>query len=370
LGVATVALAYGAGRLLWPHRRSRALLLGSLVSFQPMLTFTTSIINNSALEIALFSACLLVSLHVILAGLNWRRGILLGTLLGLGLLTKISFLSLVLLLGLVLAWQVLQSRAEWQRWRASLPWIAIVLIPAVLAGRWYADAVFSGGDTLLNSYLARPDRPPVSLLPYLAHYGWLTIYRAVLDMYWGHFGWLDTPLSESLWLILSWLTVIVAWTTAWRLIRQFTTPSRRIEEQQRPFAVFFLGCATLAVITFYTYLDYRSARDLGKPFGIQGRYYLPPIIGQMVWLMLGIAEPVPARLRRVWMWGAGAGMVALNLYALLMVILPRYYGSGPLLQMLERATVLQPISLRLLLMLSIAFVITTLAQLAALAGEK
>ncbi len=369
LGLATVALAYGAGRELWPSRPGRALSLATLVSFQPMLTFCTAIVNNEALEITLFSACLLFSLQAIRRGLNGARGLTLGALTGLGLLTKISFLSILPLMGLLFARDALLGWRRRAGWQALGSWIWVALVPALLAGWWYAEAVLSGGDTLIQSFTARPNRPAVDLLPYLLHYGWLTIYRPLLYTYWGDFGWLDTPLPGSLWTLLEWATVIAAWTTGWWLVRRFVTRHACAKENTPAFAVFFLGCATLAVITFYIYLDFRSMRDLGQPFGIQGRYYLSPIIGQMVWLGIGFVAPVPARLRRVWMGLVGAGIIALNLYALFGVIAPRYYGPGDLLTLLERATVLQPMNPAALLTLCAGFAALTLALVAALLAD-
>ena len=88
----------------------------------------------------------------------------------------------------------------------------------------------------------------------------------------------------------------------------------------------------------------------------------------MVWLALGLGWPAPSRLRRKWAWLIGVGMVALNLYALVGVVAPRYYGAGDLLTLLERATVLQPVSLTVLLVILAALVALTGALVAALWG--
>lgn len=369
LGLITVALAYRAGRLLWPGRRDLALLLATLVSFQPMVTFSTAIINNGALEITLFSACLVVSLSVIREGLTWRRGLLLGLLVAAGLLTKISGWCLLAQSGLLLGWELWHRRGRGHGWRAWGPWALVALLILLLAGWWYARLVLSGGGSLLQVLPAKADRQPVQLVSFLVHYGWLTIYRSVLEMYWGNFGWLDTPLPPSLLLLLNWVTVIAAWTTGWWLVRRCWGERAGRREHEHTFALFYVLSATGIIIAFYTYLDFRAMRDLGTPFGIQGRYYLPPIIGQMVGLMLGLTDSVPHRLRRAWMALIGIGMVVLNLYTLFRVIAPRYYGSGSLLTLLERATVLQPVSLTALLVLCAGFVILALGLLIALVGN-
>jgi hypothetical protein len=373
LGLLVVALAYRAGRDLWPRRPGRALLLGVLVSFQPMNTFCTAILGNGALEITLFSACLLLSLRVIRRGLTWQRGLALGILTGLGLLTKISFLGILPVLGLSFIWEAVRLR---RNGRALWSWALVALAPALLGGWWYKDALLSGGDTLVSSFGAGVARPTLRLLPYLLHYGWLTVYRRMLLMYWGNFGWLDTPLPDALRTLLTWATIVAVWTAGWRLIRAWASPRPRIPAPPRPrvfsqsFALFFLGCATLGVVAFYTYVSFRAARNLGGEFGMQGRYFLPPIVAQMAWLVVGLTGPASGRLRRVWAWLVGAGMVALNLYALLGVIAPRYYGAGGLLVLLERATVLQPVGAATLVALCGALLATTALLLVALWGAE
>ena len=366
LGAVTVALAHKAGHELWPDRPGWPLLLATLVSFQPMNTFCTAIINNQALEIALFSAGLMVSFCVIRQGMTWRRGVALGLVVGLGLLTKISFLSVLPLVGLLFVFEAVRLRWRSARpWRALWPWALVALIPVMLSGWWYKAAVLSGGDTLVTPLATIAEKRSIHLLTYLLHYGWLTVNNPVLHSYWGVFGWLDAPLPNSLLVLLTWATVIVMWTAGWWLVRQVTPRSSSAKAAQA-FAVFFSGCATLSIVAFYTYLDFRMARDLGGQFFIQGRYYLPAIVGQMVWLTIGLTWPAPDRLRRVWAWLVGVGVVALNLYAMLGVVVPRYYGIGDLVTLLERATVLQPLGPTALLVMLTAFMAVTAALLAAL----
>lgn len=365
LGVATVALAHVTGRELWPGRPGRALLLATLVSFQPMVTFCTATVGNEAMEIALFSACLVVLLWAVRGGLTARRALTLGALVSVGLLTKISFLSFLLPLGLLLFWRVAHHRGGLLR--ELRPWMWVAVLPLLVSGWWYREAVLSGGDALVSSYGTVAAEPAVHLLPYLARYGWVTTYRSVLGMYWGNFGWLDTPLDSSLLTLLALMTAAAVWSAGWRLVRHAASDDRRARAP-RVFAMVLLGSATFGIIIFYTYLDFRMARDLQGRFGIQGRYFLPGIIGQMAWLMTGLAEPVPRVLRRGWMWLLGCGMMGLNFYSLFRTVLVRYYGSGPLAALLERATVLQPVGLAELLVICGTFVALTVALAVSLWG--
>jgi GT2 family glycosyltransferase/4-amino-4-deoxy-L-arabinose transferase-like glycosyltransferase len=360
--VAMTWIAYAAGRELWPDRPGRALLLATLVSFHPMVTFCTAIVGNLALEMALFSACLLVSLRVISRGLTTPRALTLGALTGLGLLTKMSFLSMLPLLALLFVWQAARRRPSGRR--GLLPWVWVVLLPVLISGWWYLEAVISGGDAAISAFGIINERPEVRLLPYLVRYGWITIYRAQLEMYWGNFGWLDTPFPATLSTALTWLTVAAVWTAGWWLARRVTSGDRKTQS----LALIFLGVATLSLIAFYTYLDFRLARALGGSFDIQGRYYLPAVVGQMAWLSIGLTQPVPRPLRRGGMWLVGSGMMGLNFYALFRTIAPRYYGTGALPELLRRATVLQPVGYVTLLVTCALWAVLVGALLAALWG--
>jgi glycosyltransferase involved in cell wall biosynthesis len=366
LGVVTVAVAYAAGRELWPQRAGWALVLATLVSFQPMATFSTAVIGNQALEIALFSACLLVSLRIVRHGLTWQRSLALGTLAGLGLLSKLSFLSVLPFAALLPLWQAGQLRSRGRGgWRTLWPWVLSALPPLLIAGWWYRGALLGGGESLLRSFEPAAGTADVSLLTYLLRYGWYTVYQPLLHMYWGDFGWLDTPLPDRLYLLLTWVTVVAAWTAGWTLVRRLTAGERGSRGRET-FSLLLLGWATLCFVAFYTYLDFRWARDLGGRFNLQGRYYLPPIVGQMAWLALGLVEPAPGRLRRAWTWLVGGGMVTLNLVALVGVVAPRYYGAGALPVLLERATAIQPVGPPVLAALCVVFLALTAALLVAL----
>lgn len=367
LGVGTVFLAYSAGWMLWPGTPGMALLLGILVSFQPMLTFCAARVGNDALEILLFSSCLVMALRVAKSGLTWGLSLILGVTVGLGLLTKISFLSFLPLLFLLLAWDVgrLVSVGRLQV-KALGPWLLTICLPILLGGWWYKDAVLSGGDNLVSSY-GTIGQHSVGLFSFLTNYNWKDNLWNILLMYWGVFGWLDTPMPFPLLHCLIYLTELIICLMGWWFFKQAFPHSRETAASQI-FSFLYLGCATLSSIMFYVYLDYRLARDLGGNFGIQGRYFLPGIVGQMAWATQGLLVPIPSRLRPAWIWLLGLGMITLNIYALFIVIIPRYYGTRILLSAFEQATVLQPVGLAVTWTIFAAFILLSLMLLAALWG--
>jgi hypothetical protein len=351
LSLVSVWAAYRIGENLWPRTPARTVLLGVLVSFQPMHTFVTSIVNNGALEIALFSLLLLVTLEVVDHGLTVKRGVQIGLIVGFGLLTRISFLASLPVLGLLLLWQW-GTRWYDKSWRTGLvAWMGAGALTAILAGWWYVDKFSGAGRVLVDTFRAGEPTLEIPLLSYLIRYGWLTIYRSVLKMYWGNFGWLHTPIPDNLRTVLILLTVIAAWSGGWWLLRKAVASADR-ESRVAVFRFALLGLAALAFVAFYTYLDYRFARR-GSAFGIQGRYFLPPIAGQMAWFLVGLSVAVPARIVKLWQWLLGVGMVVLNGYALYAVVVPRYYPVNALMEFPRQAALLQPLGPLALRMLMI-----------------
>ena len=334
MGVITVWLSYAIGLELWPQRRGRALLLGVLVSFHPHLTFLTATVTNMALEIALISATTLLSLRLVHRGMTVQRGLGLGLLVGAGLLIKVSYIAVAPLLGVVLVWQVWQAARKRLAWSSLWPWLFVVVLPLAMAGWWYRDALLSGGNTLLSSYGVIQERVEVTPWSFLLNYDWAKRYILLLKAYW-NFG------PQSMLKLLGMAIMLAVWNMGWHLAR---LAGRHTPTDHRALGdLLLMALPTLGVVAFYTYLDYRMAHDLGGFYLLQGRYYVTPIVSQMVWFGLGLILSAPGRLRPVWATLVGAGMVALNFDILFGVLLKRYYGGGTVLAQLERAARLHPV---------------------------
>lgn len=348
MGVITVALAYAAGLELWCGRRGWALLLAILVSFQPMATFCAAIVGNEVLVTLFYSACLLVTLKVINKGMSLQNALWLGIAFGLGLLSKISMASYTPVLVLLFIYDLARQRG--QRGARFKYWSVAAIIPIVLSGWWYIDAVFGGGNNLIAGLVSGSEEPVETLASYFLRHDWIAYFLDLMDMVWGNFGWMNTPLHHNVLVVLGWATVAAVWSAFWWLIGQ----TGRIAKKAFPYIV--MGCGIFCIIGFFIALDFHYARNWGWTFTIQGRYYVPPIVGLMAWFLLGLAQPVPSRLRRVWLWIVGCAMVVLNLFSLFRTMLPRFYRPGNIFEMIEKATVLQPVNYSTLLTICWIFV--------------
>jgi hypothetical protein len=144
MGAGTIGLSYLIARRIFPDRSSIPIGTALLVAFNPMFIFITASVNNDNLTILLTSLALYLSVlcwyelpgRVHRSG--WWRRLLLGVVLGAAALSKISGLTLLPIVALILTVRHLRER-DWGGWIFSGIFIAL---PALLiAGWWYARNV-------------------------------------------------------------------------------------------------------------------------------------------------------------------------------------------------------------------------------------
>jgi 4-amino-4-deoxy-L-arabinose transferase-like glycosyltransferase len=183
LQACTVFLTFMISWEIWPERPELGLLAAALVAFNPMLLFIAGSVNNDDLIVPL--ATLVVFLLIRILKASWPRYLqvgLLGCLLGLVALTKLSGLGLIVLSVIVLA-LVAWRRREWGAW---LRWVLILGAAIVLiAGWWYLRNWRLYGDpTGLNAMLEAAGRRahPFSWQQ------WLNEFEGFRMSFWGVFG--------------------------------------------------------------------------------------------------------------------------------------------------------------------------------------
>ncbi|MCI0477060.1 MAG: glycosyltransferase [Anaerolineales bacterium] len=318
MGTATVFCAYGAARAVWQEQKWLPLLVATLVSFHPLFTFFTSVVSNAALEYLCFGALVWVTALIVRCGMNGRRGMMLGIVLAAGLLTHSSFvaaISLVAALGLYDLWRQ-RGKTRWGAWSAA------AILPLALAGWWYRDFLFTGGASFVEVYKTQPiAERSVSLVERFFNPGWLAQSYFFLHEWWGVFGWRDTFFPTTIYRVLDVLTLLAfvgLIALGARRLREARTTSTRGDQ----FAMLVGVGATLAVLAFYAMLDYRMAM-VGGGYKIQGRYLLAPMVAQAMLLVAGWRQFL--RLRGL--VALTLAMIALNIFALVGVLVPRYYGE-------------------------------------------
>lgn len=182
LSTVTVWGVFALARTLAPGRPALALAAAGFVGFLPGFLFSSGAVATSNLTATLGTLSLLLALRIAAGGWTHRRGLALGVLLGLGLLTKVS----LLVLWPVAALAVVCAGPGWRSWTARLAATALSLAPAILLGRALAAAQLALYHDLLGWPLVRATvdvrQGPVdfSVLVWLA--------SGLFKTFWGKFG--------------------------------------------------------------------------------------------------------------------------------------------------------------------------------------
>ncbi len=160
LALITITMGYQIARRLFPDRSSIPIGTAALIAFNPMFIFISASVNNDNLVVALSSVALYLTLvcwqETQLDRAAWiRRGVL-GVVLGAAALTKVSGLTLLPVVGLMLTIrhldlggfrqradsdnshiktsEVLAGR-EWRAWLITGGMLMVLV--AAIAGWWY-----------------------------------------------------------------------------------------------------------------------------------------------------------------------------------------------------------------------------------------
>lgn len=184
LGVGTILVVFRLGALVFNERFG--LMGAALTAFNPMFLFVSAAVNNDSLAILLGHAGLFLLVKIWLdvpePRTGWRRYLLLGIILGLGLLTKLSLGGLLVLAGVALAWKA------WQKKRPQIFFVGgpLILVPALLisAAWFWRNWQLYEDPTALNVFLSVADARlrPITWTDWVGEFG--TFYRS----FWGLFG--------------------------------------------------------------------------------------------------------------------------------------------------------------------------------------
>ncbi len=323
LGAGVILLAYAIAATVFPGRPLVALGTSAFVAFLPQHVAMMAGVNNDALAELLIGLVLWLVCWMggRLDGWSVRRMVGLGTVLGLGLVTKTTVLpvALAVAMAVFIAWWRSADRAWGQLVRA----LALVFAPVLLiAAPWWAHNLATYGP--LDIYgLANHDAVVVGqprTADWIRDYGlsdWLE--RGVtftFQSFWGQFGWMGVLLPTWLYRALAlWSAVLLLGFVYW--LRE-ARGEKGLGTRHSPLVV--LAATVVFVALAYLYYNRTFVQH-------QGRYLFPALVP----IALGVALAMealprlarwPERLRPLAFAAPYLAMLALDLYALWRVILP------------------------------------------------
>jgi 4-amino-4-deoxy-L-arabinose transferase-like glycosyltransferase len=136
MGGGVILCVFGATRELVPRRPALAVVATALVAFNPMFLFISTSVHDDALANLVAAAILYVTARLLSRGPTVQQAVVLGGLLGLALLTKLTCLLVAPTVGLALLSQ-LRTVDGRVRWRELLRLGGTVALLALLVGGWW-----------------------------------------------------------------------------------------------------------------------------------------------------------------------------------------------------------------------------------------
>jgi 4-amino-4-deoxy-L-arabinose transferase-like glycosyltransferase len=274
-GAASIFVTYWLARTLF-NNHTLALGAAALHASLPQFLFISSAVNNDALATLLCGAAVWQAVHIAKGVHTWRHYALLGLLVGLAALTKLSgaAMSVVAVWALILGAQ--KSRLLHAP-RSTLHALAIVaLVAFIVAGWWYARNWFLYGDvTGLNRMLAivGTRNPPPDLWQLLDELEGLRL------SFWGVFGWFDILLPTELYFFYDALASLALLGVCIRFSHFVSTPTTLVALVFHPATLLLLTCGVvlLGVLRW----------GMLTP-GLQGRLLFPALSSVAVLLGAGL----------------------------------------------------------------------------------
>ncbi|MCC7208216.1 MAG: glycosyltransferase family 39 protein [Anaerolineae bacterium] len=356
LGAGVVTLAWAVARAVFPARPWIAVGAAAFVAFLPQHLAMMAGVNNDPLAEVVAGGILLACVTTITrqssppgplsteyrregeprgvapavsprqaGGGPGVRGLLLGVLLGIGFLTKLTVYPLA---GAALATVLLRARRDRASVGRTLRRLVIVFGVAALiaAPFWLRNLSAYGGTDFLAQ--AAHDRVVVGQ-PQTGDYvarrglgGWLAdAAQITFQSFWGQFGWMGVPMSATIYTVLLALTLVVLLGAALAFVRGVRTWTA---DQHHVFWLLFTASAL--VFGAHVYYNLRFVQ-------FQGRYLYPALIPIALAVSLGVttwADVLAARIggpNRARIAPALASLFALAMlgfavYALFRIILP------------------------------------------------
>lgn len=381
-GVATVLLAYLIARKIGFSDRV-SLLLTTLVAFQPMLSITAAQVNIDIALIFSFSLFLYAGVCILRDGLGWKNALLAVFAATLGVFSKGPGILLVAMLYPLFAWGAYRKYIESSIMDSRLParnashidaggrgndkkkrfFVYLALATIMTAGIAFLAVPKEYLTSITNTSVSSEfDSPLKSLEKYFDKTTDMGEFRDTSLAYWGHFGWLDAPIPRWMLSIINWVEiigfvaillylltpVILAKAGIRRLLSSWIPDQVRDDKAgwvpERKYLVFFLGMILFLqfAIRFY---DWRVFDAAGKILiGQPGRYFLPNIIGHLILVSVGLGIAISWVRVAVGIFSnktetmfdsekdfelvmkvLALGMILLGFYAIVNVIIPRYY---------------------------------------------
>jgi len=310
MGAVTVVATGLIALELFPDQKWIAIGAAAINAFNPQFLFISGVINNDNLVTALSSLVLLMLLRLLRRSVQMRDSMILGLLLGLAFLAKVSALALLPLTLVVLALLAYRQRSL----RVFLSYgMSTIAVAFIVSGWWYLRNWVLYDHPLAWQTMLEMSAPLLrtqqrGLMDALSYAQWLR------RSFWAVFGY-GILMDPSLYEILDFVSCIGLAGWAILVVRQW---KRRSLDRSTA-----LGLSVLllwAMMVFASLVRWMQILEASN----QGRLLFPAISSISILLFVGLAQLAPTRY--TWL---PAGVVSVGLFLLAAIspfrfIIPAY----------------------------------------------
>ncbi len=308
IGIITVVSTYFIAAAICPSRPHIALGATALVAFNPQFLYISASITNDGLVTALVALAMLVIVRHIRIGWTIRTGVILGVLASLAILTKLSGLIVLPLIGLGILVELGRTR---QIRPAILYLLTVGGIVLLASGWWFWRNWILYGDWTSLEYmrdtLGRYEAP-------LSFEVIAVAFNNVRRSYWACFGPGSVPIAAPIYQTLD----LVMGLAAIGLILALYSRRNAIRSE-RGLSQWIVILAWV-VLTFAAVAYYIS----GTPSAYFGRNLFVAIPALSLLLFLGLEIFCPEWLKSAGAWATMAAVVGLAVVCLVFFIAPAY----------------------------------------------
>ncbi|MBM4464941.1 MAG: hypothetical protein FJ014_05145 [Chloroflexi bacterium] len=337
LGAGTVLVTYRLALEIFPNHEHLAVGAAAINAFIPQFLFISGAVNNDNLITFLSSLALLLISRIThhasrfthhasrITNPNWSLVIghwsLLGFVLGLACLSKLTGLGLLILTVIILIVEAYRRRSA----RPLVGGVIAFVVALVVGGWWYVrNWQLYGDPTGLNMMLAVVGRR--SLSPSIS--GLWGEFRGLRMSFWALFGWFSILVSPAAYAILDTVSLLALVGLGICLVRQHVISDLRFSIAgflNRKSAIGNRKSGAVGVLILWLAIVFLGLIrwTLTTP-GTQGRLLFPAISAISILLMLGLSQLVPERYARILVSVISLGMFVFATLCPFLYIGPAY----------------------------------------------
>jgi len=283
--LATIYLSYKIGIIIFKNNKFLSIVLASLVTFKPMLVFSSTGVLPDALTNLFFTAIIFLSLEILQEGLKKKYLIGFFAILIAGVMTRQHFLLVIPVILIPLTLRTIRAENGWKSLTIFL-WSSIALvILATLYGTKIPLVSSFRIQEFTSIKFSQFSWPELSnhLSQVLSQF-----YKETFVWYWGVYKWLSLTLPLIYYRLIKFILII-------SLVGVFIKFYKGVKRKKLDFELLYLVHFILSSIFYlliFVVWDYFFSKSSGYSFGLQGRYFFPLIVIHLAILLYGAREVI------------------------------------------------------------------------------